>query len=67
MKSEDLKGKTLDELKKALMDMRKEQFAARMQRAAGQLENTAALRKFRRDVARIKTFISRQLNKSEAA
>lgn len=55
MKAEDLKGKTQDELQKALMDARKEQFNARMQRAAGQLENTAALRKQRRDIARIKT------------
>lgn len=55
MKAEDLKGKTQDELQKALMDARKEQFNARLQRAAGQLENTAALRKQRRDIARIKT------------
>lgn len=55
MKAEDLKGKSQDELQKALMDARKEQFNARLQRAAGQLENTAALRKMRRDIARIKT------------
>ena len=55
MKAEDLKGKTRDELQKALMDARKEQFNARLQRAAGQLENTASLRKMRRDIARIKT------------
>ncbi len=55
MKAEDLKGKTQDELQKALMDARKDQFAARMQRAAGQLENTASLRAMRRDIARIKT------------
>lgn len=55
MKAEDLKGKTQDELQKALMDGRKDQFNARLQRAAGQLENTAGLRKMRRDIARIKT------------
>lgn len=54
-KAEDLKGKTQDELHKMLMDGRKDQFAARMQRAAGQLENTAQLRAMRRDIARIKT------------
>jgi large subunit ribosomal protein L29 len=58
MKAEDLKGKTQDELQRSLMDARKEQFNARMQRAAGQLENTAALRKQRRDIARIKTQIN---------
>lgn len=55
MKAEDLKGKTKDELQKALMDARKEQFDARLQRAGGQLENTASLRVMRRNIARIKT------------
>lgn len=55
MKAEDLKGKTADELKKALLDARKDQFNARMQRAGGTLENTASLRVKRRNIARIKT------------
>lgn len=54
-KAEDFKGKTADELQKALMDARKEQFNARLQRSAGQLENTASLRAKRRTIARIKT------------
>lgn len=58
MKAEDLKGKTPDELKKALLDARKDQFNARLQRAGGQLENTASLRAKRRDIARIKTQIN---------
>lgn len=60
MKAEDLKGKTQDELKKTLMDARKDQFNARMQRAAGQLENTTSLRAKRRDIARIKTAINQK-------
>ncbi len=64
MKAEDLKGKTKDELQKSLLDTRKDQFNARLQRAGGQLENTAGLRKIRRDIARIKT----QMNiKTDAA
>ncbi len=58
MKAEDLKGKTKDELVKLLMDTRKEQFNARLQRASGQLENTASMRAVRRNIARIKTFIN---------
>lgn len=65
--AENLKGKTADELKKTLLDLRKEQFNARMQRAGGQFENTAALRTFRRDIARVKTFINQQLAKSKSA
>lgn len=67
MKAEDLKSKTADELKKSLLDLRKEQFNARMQRAAGQLENTAVLRTLRRDIARVKTFINKQLAAGKAA
>jgi large subunit ribosomal protein L29 len=58
MKAEDLKGKTKDELQKALMDARKDQFNAKLQRAGGQLENTATLRNARRVIARIKTFMN---------
>jgi large subunit ribosomal protein L29 len=67
MKAEDLKGKTQDELQKALMDARKEQFNARLQRAAGQLENTASLRKQRRDIARIKTQMNAKTEASATA
>ena len=58
MKAEDLKGKTKDELTKLLLDTRKEQFNARLQRASGQLENTSTMRAIRRNIARIKTFIN---------
>ena len=64
MKAEDLKGKTQDELKKALMDARKDQFNARMQRAAGQLENTTSLRAKRRDIARLKTAMNSKKTKA---
>jgi large subunit ribosomal protein L29 len=67
MKAEDLKGKTKDQLRESLMDARKEQFNARMQRAAGQLENTTSLRKARRDIARIKTFMNVKTEGQSAA
>ena len=60
MKAEDLKGKTTDELKKMLIDMRKEQFNLRFQKSGGQLEGTAQLRTVRRDIARIKTMLTQQ-------
>ena len=64
MKAQELKGKTVDELTKLLMDLKKGQFNTRMQQAAGQTENTAQIRKSRRDIARIKTFINLQKNKA---
>lgn len=67
MKAEDLKGKTKDELQKALMDTRKEQFNARLQRAAGQLENTTGMRAIRRNIARIKTQMNATAEAKDAA
>ncbi len=58
MKAEDLKTKSEDELKKMLLDLRKEQFNLRFQRSGGTLENTSAIRKTRRSIARVKTFLS---------
>lgn len=58
MKSEELKAKTSDELEKILLDLRKEQFNLRFQRSGGQLENTAQIRKIRRTIARVKTFMA---------
>lgn len=58
MKAEDLKTKTVDELHKLLLDTRKAQFNVRFQRAGGQFEKTGEIRKSRRLVARIKTFLN---------
>lgn len=66
MKAEDLKTKTQDELKKLLLDTRKAQFNMRFQRGNGQLEKTADIRKTRRVVARIKTFLNAARNEKVA-
>jgi large subunit ribosomal protein L29 len=55
MKAADIRQKTDDELGAMLIDLRKEAFNLRFQRASGQLENTARVREVRRDIARIKT------------
>lgn len=58
MKAEELKGKSVDELNKMLLDLKKEQVNQRFQKAAGQLEKGSDMRRARRDVARIKTMIT---------
>lgn len=60
MRASELKTKTPDELNDELTSLKKEQFNLRFQRASGQLENTARVRKVRRDIARIKTVIGQQ-------
>ena len=57
MKPEDIRGKSPDEMKSDLIDLRKEAFNLRFQVANGQLENTARIREVRRDIARIKTIM----------
>jgi len=54
----DVRGKSPDELKAMLLDLRKEQFNLRFQRATGQLEAVARIRQVRRDIARVKTVLS---------
>mgnify|MGYP000418402814 CR=1 FL=1 len=67
-KAEDLKGKSADELKKLILDKRKEQFNMRFQLSGGQLENTAKMRQLRRDIARVKTALKQtEINKQSKA
>jgi len=58
MKADDLRAKTVDELKDQLITLKKEQFNLRFQQASGQLENTARVCQVRRDIARIKTLLT---------
>ncbi len=57
MKAAELRGKSWEELKALLLELKKEQFNLRFQQATGQLENTARIRQVRRDIARIKTIM----------
>ena len=58
MKAEELKTKTEDELTKLLLETRKEQMNLRFQKANGQMEKTHEMRKVRRTIARIKTYLT---------
>ena len=51
----ELRAKTPDELSSLLLDLKREQFNLRFQRATGQQEGTARVREVRREIARIKT------------
>ncbi len=64
-KPADLRAKTLDELKMLLIDLRREQFNLRFQRATGQNEGVGRIGVIRRDIARIKTIIT-EVNKNAA-
>ncbi len=60
MKASDHRAKTPDELKDALLGLKKEQFNLRFQRATQQLEKTGRVREGRREIARIKTILGQK-------
>ncbi|MCF4125928.1 50S ribosomal protein L29 [Methylobacterium sp. SyP6R] len=51
----DLSALSPDQLGDELLNLKKEQFNLRFQRATGQLENVARVREVRRDIARVRT------------
>ena len=54
----ELREKSADQLKAHLLDLRKEQFSMRMQKATGQLTKTHEARRVRREIARVNTLLS---------
>ena len=54
-KIEDIRAMSDDQREDAILNLKKERFNLRFQRATGQLENTSRLREARRDIARITT------------
>src|SRR5438876_65174 len=55
MKTADIRAMSPDQMDDAVLNLKKERFNLRFQRATGQLENTSRMREARRDIARIKT------------
>ena len=55
LKIEDIRAMSADQMEDAILNLKKERFNLRFQRATGQLEKTSRLREARRDIARIKT------------
>ena len=57
-KIKDLRSMTVDELEAKLVEAKKEQFNLRIQQSTGQLQNTANVRKVRREIAKINTLLT---------
>ena len=65
MKIEDIRALSPDQQDDAVLNLKKERFNLRFQRATGQLENTSRLREARRDIARIKTVAAQKRAKKK--
>ena len=61
-KPADIRAKSNDQLGTMLLDLRREQFNLRFQRATGQNEGAARVRDVRRDIARVKTILAEKTN-----
>lgn len=58
MNARELRAQSVDALKSRLLDLKKEQFNLRFQKATGQLENTRRVREVRREIARLLTVLN---------
>ena len=65
LKIEDIRAMTEDQMEDAVLNLKKERFNLRFQRATGQLENTSRLKEARRDIARIKTIAAQKRAKKK--
>ena len=57
----DIAGKSIEELAQLEADLAAKRFTLRFQHAVGQVENTAEIRKTRRELARVKTALNMKL------
>lgn len=58
MNAKDLRDKSVDELNNTLLELLRDQFKYRMQKATGQLTQTHLLKQVRKDIARVKTVLT---------
>lgn len=61
MKASELRGQSVEDLKKELISLSKAQFGLRMQLATNQTNKTSELKKVRRNIARVKTVIAEKV------
>jgi len=57
MKASELRGKSVDELEKELLELRRAQFGLRMQLATQSLTKHSEIERVRRDIARVHTLL----------
>ena len=66
-KPADIRAKSSDQLNELLLDLRREQFNLRFQRATGQTEGQGRMRAVRRDIARVKTILAEKTTSAATA
>ena len=62
MKVSEIRSKSVEELEKQLVDLKKDLFMLRMQHATNHLDNPTKISAARRDIARVKTVLHEKQN-----
>ena len=62
MKVNEIRSKSVEELEKTLVDLKKDLFMLRMQHATNHLDNPIKISNVRRDIARVKTVLREKQN-----
>ncbi len=57
MKKNEIREKTKEELEMKLAEVKKNLFSLKFKKSTGQLENSMAIKKLKKDIARINTLI----------
>lgn len=65
MKGKELQEKSVSELQEMEQELTRELWKTRFKNYTSQLDDTAKIRKLRRDVARVKTVLTQRANQSE--
>ena len=60
MKATELREKSVEQLNEQLLELLRDQFNLRMQKATGQLTQSHLLSQVKRDIARVKTVLKQQ-------
>ena len=63
MKANELREKSAQQLNEQLLELLRDQFNLRMQKATGQLGQSHLLPQVKRDIARVKTVLNQQAGK----
>ena len=59
-KNDELRGKSVEELNKELLELRRAQFGLRMQLATQSLTKNSEIERLRRQIARVHTFLGQK-------
>ena len=67
MNAKELREKTIEQLQDQLLELRREQFNLRVQKATGQQARSDQVTRVRRDIARLKTIVREREQQKQRA